>query len=871
MTVEEHSAQWRSEYSGKVYYFCAEGCKKAFEAGPEAFVGSPRGDASPDGEGRALDLHVEKVALPISGMHCAGCAANIERKLKATSGVVEANVNLTTEKAVIEYDPLQANPEALIRAVRDAGYDVKHTETKTILRVTGMHCAGCAANVEKSLNRVEGVSQATVTFASENAVVVHDPVLAPMERLVEAVRAAGYDVAEQRAERRTSVVDEQLQRVARYRRLMTWAWGITGPIMLLMLAHMVFGWTIPALELIFLLAATPVVFWVGAETHKSALNVVRHRGTNMDVLISLGALSAYVTGIAAFFLPVASYAAIAAMIVCFHVTGRYLEFRAKGRTSQAIQKLLTLEAKTARILVDGQEQEVPVEQVKPGDIMVVRPGEKIPTDGVVVEGESAVDESIATGESLPVEKAKNDEVIGATVNQQGVLHIKATRVGEETFLAQVIRLVEECQGSKVPIQEFADRVTAVFVPTVLVLAVATMAAWLLFPHTLDRVAAWAAGFLPWVNPHLGTVSLAIFAAVAVLVIACPCALGLATPTALMVASGLGAENGILFRNGAAIQTMQRVDTVVFDKTGTVTKGQPEVTDIVTTERISEKELLRYAASAEKSSEHPLARAVVQRAEAEGIDLLEVKAFEALAGRGVRCEIEGAEIKLGSPKYIQAGELRSHGLSEVISRLESQGKTIVLVVINGELVGGLAIADTIKENAASAIARLKSLGLRTIMLTGDNRRTAQAVAEAAGIDEVIAEVLPDEKTAAIRSLQAQGRHVLMVGDGINDAPALTQADVGMAIGTGTDIAIESSDVTLVRGDLQSVVKAFRLSKATFAKIKQNLFWAFFYNIVMIPVAMLGLLHPALAEAAMAASSVNVVSNSLRLRKVDLSTA
>ncbi|MFQ5651951.1 MAG: heavy metal translocating P-type ATPase [bacterium] len=809
-----------------------------------------------------------KISLPISGMHCAACANTIERKLQQLTGVSEATVNLTLETARVTFKPDVVGKQDLVDAVRHAGYDVKQTETKTVLQITGMHCTGCANTVEKSLARVTGVSSASVTFATEKAVVTHDAELAPLGKLIEAVRAAGYDVLEQSSRQKKSVVDEQMERLARYRKLMAWGWGITGPIMVLMLGHMVFDWHIPHLDLVFLFAAAPVVFWIGAETHRSSVNVVRHGGTNMDVLISLGSFAAFGTGVAALFLPVASYAAIAAMIICFHVNGRYLEFRAKGRASQAIQKLLTLEAKEAVILKEGAEIRIPVDELRPGDVMLVKPGEKIPTDGIVVKGQSSVDESLATGESLPVEKGVGDEVIGATLNKQGVLQVKATRVGEETFLSQVIRLVEECQGTKVPIQEFADRVTAVFVPIILALALMTFLGWLFFDQALIAVVAWSSRFLPWVNPALGTVSLAILAAVAVLVIACPCALGLATPTVLMVASGIGAQNGILIRNGAAIQALQDIDTVVLDKTGTITSGQPEVTDVVAVDGLSESELLRFAASAEKSSEHPLAQAIISKARAEGIELAEAEKFEAIPGRGIRCEIDARQVTIGNQRWFEelAVDLLHH--EESIAHLEKEGKTTILVTMGDKFAGLLAVADTLKEDSAAAIAQLKGLGLRTVVLTGDNERTANAVAQDVGIDEIIAHVLPEEKVAQIRALQEKGRRVLMVGDGINDAPALTQADVGMAIGTGTDIAIESADVTLVRGNLSAVVQALRLSHATFRKIKQNLFWAFFYNAVMIPVAMVGLLHPALAEAAMAASSVNVVSNSLRLKRVKL---
>jgi Cu+-exporting ATPase len=583
------------------------------------------------------------------------------------------------------------------------------------------------------------------------------------------------------------------------------------------------------------------------------------------------------------------------MIMAFHLTGRYVEASAKGRASQAIRKLLELGAKTARILVDGPstssghgtEQEVPIDEVQPGDVMVIRPGEKIPTDGVVVEGESAVDESMATGESMPVNKHPGDEVIGATVNQDGLLKVRATRVGKDTFLAQVVRMVEEAQGTKVPIQAFADRVTAVFVPIVIVVALLTFLAWFLFPDALRPIAEWAAGFLPWVNPNLNTFTLALITTVSVLVIACPCALGLATPTALMVGSGIGAENGILIRSGEAIQAMRDVRVVVFDKTGTLTKGKPEVTDQIPNlkSQISNDELLRWAASVEVGSEHPLGKAVVRQAlrqssgqaEEQGLapsaslrtGLGELRDFEAVRGKGVQGVVDGKSVLVGSRALLEEHGVTVTSLEGEMRRLEEEGKTAMLVAVDGELLGLLAVADTLKEDAVAAVRELRELGLQTAMITGDNQRTARAIARQVGIDRVLAEVLPEAKLLEVQRLQAETDGlVAMVGDGINDAPALTQADVGIAIGTGTDIAIEAADITLVRGDLSGVVSAVKLSRATFNKVIQGLFWAFFYNVVMIPLAILGMMHPVLAEIAMATSSVTVVTNANLLRRVDI---
>ncbi|MDD4659040.1 MAG: copper-translocating P-type ATPase, partial [Eubacteriales bacterium] len=582
-------------------------------------------------------------------------------------------------------------------------------------------------------------------------------------------------------------------------------------------------------------------------------------------LIAIGTLGAVSTGIMVFFWPVENYAGVSGMIMTFHLTGRYIEARARGHASQAIKKLLALGAKSATILVDGRERQVPIEQVQVGDLMLIRPGEKIPTDGVIETGESAIDESMATGESLPVTRAPGDEVIGSTLNHQGLLKVRATKIGKDTFLSQVINMVEEAQGTKVPIQEFADRVVGWFVPVVLALAVITFFAWLLVPEIMGAAGSALGYLLPWYNPDLRGVTLALFASIAVLVIACPCALGLATPTALMVGSGLGAEKGILIRNGGAIQTMSNLDLVVFDKTGTITTGKPEVTDIIALAEISEREVLRLAASVELGSEHPLGRAIVAAGREQGLELGEPKNFMAMTGKGVAGEIEGRKILAGSRRLLAGLSTEAEA---ALAALEQEGKTAMLVAAEDKVLGVVAVADTIKEGAAPVIAQLENMGLKTAMVTGDNQRTAEAIAKKAGIGQVLAEVLPAGKVEAIKKLQAQGLKVAMVGDGINDAPALTQADVGLAIGTGTDIAIEAADITLVSGNLQSVVSAVRLSRATFRKIRQNLFWAFIYNSIAIPLAILGLLHPVIAEIAMATSSITVVGNANLLRRSKL---
>jgi Cu+-exporting ATPase len=818
------------------------------------------------------DTESRQMILPIQGMTCASCAAHVEKALKGIEGVSEANVNLATERASVTLTAEETNLGEMVVAVRDAGYDVG-TE-KVILPIGGMTCASCVAHVEHALKELDGVVKVNVNLATERALVEYVPGLVGMEDFRRAVADAGYEVLEAAAEVEREEEDEAERKMAEARFRMRVAWAFTIPLMLWMLPEMLLGvmWPNPLIfNLGMIVLALPVLFWVGRRTYRSGIRAALHGFANMDTLISLGTGVSLLTGPASFIFPVANYAGVSAMIMAFHLTGRYVEETAKGRASQAIRKLLELGAKTARILVDGDEVEVPIDRVAVDDLMIVRPGEKIPTDGVVTEGESAVDESMATGESMPVNKQPGDEVIGATVNQEGLLRVKATRVGKDTFLAQVIQLVEEAQGSKVPIQAFADRVTAVFVPVVIGIAVLTFLAWIVAPEVMQSL-LMRGDFLLWVDPNLGVATLAIVSTVAVLVIACPCALGLATPTALMVGSGMGAENGILIRSGEAIQTLKDVKVIVFDKTGTITKGKPEVTEVVGANGFREEDVLQVAGSAEWGSEHPLGRAVVERAEADGVALAEPKEFRALRGKGVVATVNGEQVLVGSRRLMQERGVDITPLLPQVEGLEGEAKTVMYVatVNDGQLsaAGLVAVADTLKVDSLAAIGELHEMGLQTAMITGDNQRTAEAIARRVGIDHVLAEVLPDGKVAEIEKLQERFGLVAMVGDGINDAPALKQANVGIAIGTGTDIAIEASDVTLVRGELSGVVSALKLSQATFRKIKQNLFWAFFYNIVMMPLAIIGWMHPVLAEIAMATSSVTVVTNANLLRRADI---
>jgi Cu+-exporting ATPase len=855
-------------------------------------------------------------------MHCASCVSAVEKSLKRIDGVREANVNLATEQATVEYDGGMASREALSKAVRAAGYEVAQDPSTSsagagagtgagktapetnaeagssggadgraeqTVAIEGMHCASCVAAVERALKTVDGVEQATVNLATESAQVRYQSDRVSMDTLREAVANAGYTLEPGGGDRGEQAVESELEKderkVAKARRLMWMAWAATIPVVLWMLPEMTagvrilgeLGYSIGMLLLSGFVLAVP-----GFDTMKSAWKSGTHLTPNMDVLIAMGTLASFATGIVALLhqfglAPAfASFAGVSAMIMAFHLTGRYIETKAKGRASQAIKKLLTLGAKEASVERDGREQRIHVAELAEGDIMVVRPGEKVPTDGVVVSGDSSLDESLATGESMPVEKNPGDEVIGATINQEGVLRVRATKVGEETFLSQVIRMVEEAQGSKIPIQALADRITAVFVPIVIATALVTLGAWLLFPAFFGAIAAWAGGFLPWVNPGMGSVALALYAAIAVLVIACPCALGLATPTALMVGSGMGAKNGVLIRKGAAIQTLRDINTIVLDKTGTITRGEPGVTDVEASGSLEEERLLRFAGAAEAGSEHPLGRAIAEHARSrvtgEAAALREAGQFRAVRGKGVQAVVEGSTVLVGSEGFLtDEGVSLGQETRERKDALEAQGKTVMYVAVEGELAGIIAVADTLKADSSDAVRALKELGFETAMMTGDNERTARAIADSVGIDRVIANVLPDQKTEEIRRLQDRGLRVAMVGDGINDAPALTQADIGIAIGTGTDVAIEAGDIVLVQGDLSAVVKAVKLSRATFRKIRQNLFWAFFYNLVMVPLAIIGVMHPVLAEIAMALSSINVVTNSRRLEKTDIQPA
>lgn len=808
----------------------------------------------------------KSITLPVTGMTCANCAATIERNVRKLEGVKEVAVNFASERLSLVYDDSLLTESDIIQRVRKAGYGVP--EQTVQLAITGMTCANCATTITRALKKVDGVLDVSVNFASEHATVTAT-VSVSRDALIAAVERAGYGVVVAEDEKELQDAEQAAREAEirhQVRRLIVGAL-FTVLLFLLTMARD-FGllgmWAHETWFNVLLMAlATPVQFYVGWDYYMGSIKALRSGTANMDVLVALGTSVAYFYSVAVLLelLPGHVYFETAAVIVVLIVLGKLLEARAKGRASEAIKKLMGLQAKTARVERDGVELDIPVEQVRVGDVVIVRPGEKIPVDGVLLEGHSAIDESMITGESLPVDKQPGDTVIGATINRQGLIKFKATRVGRETALAQIIRLVEQAQGSKAPIQKLVDRVSSVFVPVVVVTALVVFGMWMV---------------------ATGDFTASIVRLIAVLVIACPCAMGLATPTAIMVGMGKGAESGILFKNSEALERAHKLTAIVLDKTGTLTRGEPSVTDIVVSKNMTldETRLLALAASAERGSEHPLGEAIVRAAQERGIILSAPRNFEAITGQGIRAEVDGQTVLVGNLALMKESNANLNGLEPDAERLQREAKTAMWLAVDGQACGVIAVADTIKDGSVEAVRRLHDLGITVVMMTGDNQSTANAIAAEVGIDRVFAEVKPGDKAAYIRQLQDEGYMVGMVGDGINDAPALAQADVGIAIGTGTDVAMEASDVTLISGDLRGVPRAIALSKSTMRTIHENLFWAFGYNTVLIPVAagvlapvsgapgFLQQLNPILAAGAMAFSSVSVVTNSLRLRRVKL---
>lgn len=731
-------------------------------------------------------------------------------------------------------------------------------------KIDGMSCASCASRVEKGLNEVEEIADAKVNIATEKGVVEYEEGTISKEKISDIVKSLGYSARLDDDKTREQEEDKELLKFRLAKKRLVTSAILAGAIMALMMVNM-FIIEVPFYLPIIAVLGFPVIFVTGFHVHRASFNAIKSGSANMDVLVSLGSLPPYVIGLAGLFLPIQTFIEMATTIMTLHLVGKFLESRAKGRASDAIKRLLQMGAKSANILVDGKEVTVSIEELKVGDELIIRPGEKIPTDALVVEGKSLVDESMATGEPIPVQKEEGEELIGATINKQGLLKARVAKIGDDTFLSQVIKMVEECQGTKVPIQEFADRVTGYFVPAILLLTILTFVSFNIFSDFHVSIMTWGQSFLPWVNPDMDPLTLAFITATAVLVIACPCALGLGTPTAIMVGTGIGAERGILIRNGEAVQTIKSANTIAFDKTGTITEGKPSVTDITTFRGFREKEVIFFAASLEKGSEHPLAQAILQEANEQGVEISDVKGFLSVSGKGVEGTVNEERVLIGNRKFMQENEVDYKDSEDKVLEYERDAKTAIMVAKEGKIIGILAIADKIKEDSKKAIEELAKMGISSVMITGDNKNTAEAIAKKTGISKVISDVLPEGKVDAIKDLQEEYETVVMVGDGINDAPALKQANVGIAIGTGTDVAIEASDITLVRGDLGSLVVAVKLSKGIFRKIKQNYFWAWGYNLLAVPIAMLGLLHPMIGAAAMSLSSLNVVYNSLRLRR------
>jgi P-type Cu+ transporter len=804
-----------------------------------------------------MSQNLKETNLQISGMTCAACALRIEKGLNKLDGIETATVNLALEKSAIKYNPDKLKVEDIEKKIRDLGYDV--VTEKAEFDITGMTCAACSTRIEKGLNKLEGVVKANVNLALEKATVEYNGSVLTTSDIIKKVENLGYGAHIKEDAKETS--DHRQKEIKKQTKKFIFSAILSLPLLWAMVGHFSFTSFIWVPEIFMnpwfqLVLATPVQFIIGGQFYIGAYKALKNKSANMDVLVALGTSAAYFYSLYLSIMSISMgahslelYYETSAVLITLIILGKLFEAKAKGRSSEAIKKLMGLQAKNATVERNGIELEIPLEEVMVGDILLIKPGEKIPVDGKIIEGNSAIDESMLTGESVPVDKSIGDEVIGATLNKNGFLKVEAKKVGKDTALAQIIKVVEEAQGSKAPIQRLADKISGIFVPIVVAIAVFAFIVWFV-----------------WVDP--GNFAEALEKMIAILVIACPCALGLATPTSIMAGSGRAAEYGILFKGGEHLEMTHRVTTVVLDKTGTVTNGTPVLTDVFTNELYSEEEFLTLVASAEKQSEHPLAQAIVQGIKDKGITQKEVNGFEAIPGYGIKANVDGKELLVGTRKLMNKYNVEVSNAIGKMDELEKAGKTAMLVSINGQYAGTVAVADTIKETSKTAISRLKNMGLDVIMITGDNQQTARAIADQAGIDHVIAEVLPEGKADEIKKLQAQGKKVAMVGDGINDAPALAVADIGMAIGTGTDVAMEAADITLIRGDLNSIADSIVMSKKTITNIKQNLFWALAYNSLGIPIAALGFLAPWLAGAAMAFSSVSVVLNALRLQKVKL---
>ncbi|MDW2878018.1 MULTISPECIES: heavy metal translocating P-type ATPase [Bacillaceae] len=804
-----------------------------------------------------MSEQAKETQFEISGMTCSACAVRIEKGLKKVEGVENASVNLALEKAAVQFNPEKVKQEDIFQKVENLGYKV--VTEKAELAITGMTCAACSARIEKGLKKMDGISDANVNLALERADVVYNPSAVSPADLIKRVEKLGYGAALRTEEVAGEEQDHREREIERQKGKFTFALILSLPLLWAMAGHFSFTSFLYVPEMFMnpwvqLALAAPVQFIIGRQFYTGAYKALRNGSANMDVLVALGTSAAFFYSLYLSIRSIGSgghsvnlYFETSAVLITLIILGKLFEAKAKGRSSEAIKKLMNLQAKTARVIRNGEETEIPLESVMPGDILAVKPGEKIPADGMILEGRTAVDESMITGESVPADKEPGDSVIGATINKNGFIKVQAAKVGKDTALAQIIKVVEDAQGSKAPIQRLADKISGIFVPIVVGIAAVVFLIWYL-----------------WADP--GNFAEALEKLIAVLVIACPCALGLATPTSIMAGSGRAAEYGILFKGGEHLERTHRITTVVLDKTGTITNGKPVLTDVLT--EMDETEFLAMAGAAEKQSEHPLAEAITAGIKARNIIMKEAEEFEAIPGYGIKAVVAGKKLLIGTRRLLGAESIDFSPAEADLETLESQGKTAMLAAIDGHFAGIIAVADTIKDTSAEAIARLKEMGLEVIMMTGDNKATAEAIGREAGVDAVISEVLPEGKAEEVKKLQKQGKIVAMVGDGINDAPALAVADIGMAIGTGTDVAMEAADITLIRGDLRSISDAIYMSRKTISNIRQNLFWAFGYNTLGIPFAALGLLAPWLAGAAMAFSSVSVVLNALRLQRVKL---
>ncbi|MEE9526013.1 MAG: heavy metal translocating P-type ATPase [Candidatus Woesearchaeota archaeon] len=839
--------------NGKKYYFCSKQCKDEFLGGEKKV---PKIKAAKG---------TEKVSIPITGMTCVSCAKTIEKSISKVKGVNKANINFAAEKALVEYDSAIAKESDFEEAIEDAGYSVPKEEKKDgnilKLKVVGMDNPHCVGIVGSALDKLKGIESKEL-LVTEKATINYNPQLITPDRIKKQIKNVGYEPLEEEAQDVEKQAREKEIKSLKIRVLISAILGLPllyfamGPHIGLPIPD----WTPLTMTIIQFFLTTPIIFAGYQFYTRGFMAVIKTRTANMDTLVAIGTGSAYVYSIIAMiFIFLGNpnfgmkniYFEVAGLLIAFILLGRYLEAIAKGKTSAAIKKLLGLQAKTAIVIRNGKGQKIPIEEVKVGDIVIVKPGQKIPVDGVVIEGHSSVDESMISGESIPVEKIKGSKVIGATINKTGSFKFRAEKIGKDTALAQIVKLVEEAQGSKAPIQQLADLISAYFVPVVVGIAIIASIIWFLI---------------------IGDFTFALTIFVAVMIIACPCALGLATPTAIMVGTGKGAENGILYKNAESLQITHKIDTVVFDKTGTLTKGKPEVTNVYSIEKGKENDILKFGAIAEKNSEHPLGDAIVKGAKNKKIKVPDPKRFNSITGRGITAEYNGKNIMLGNRTLFRERKINIKPIESKLKKYELQGETAMIIALNNKVAGIMAVADTLKEYSKEAVEELHKLDIEVVMMTGDNKRTGEAIAKQVGIDRVLAEVLPEDKAKEIKKLQKEGKKVAMVGDGINDAPALTQAEIGIAMGSGTDVAIESGDIVLIKEDLRDVVTAMDLSRYTMKKIKQNLFWAFFYNSIGIPLAagvfypLTGwLLSPIIAGAAMAFSSVSVLSNSLLMKR------